>query len=116
MVRLFGDISSKPHLTNLRNHDQSKLLTRQLPTFETITTSQTGVYDDTYYSVYIQSNTGATFNVGQNTYSLSWQASAYQAPLHLARFFTMLPRAVQFLDDWPGNFSARFTWRCLSAS
>ncbi|KAF9474731.1 hypothetical protein BDN70DRAFT_996873 [Pholiota conissans] len=42
----------------------------------TITTSTTGTSGGLYYSLWMQSNGGATMNIGTNQYSLTWQTSS----------------------------------------
>lgn len=43
---------------------------------ETITYSTTGTYGGYYFSCYIESNTGASMNIGTGTYSLTWESSS----------------------------------------
>ncbi|XP_006457512.1 hypothetical protein AGABI2DRAFT_196181 [Agaricus bisporus var. bisporus H97] len=58
-----------PHFAN--NTESHLLVPRQ-----TINTPSTGFVDGHFYSLWMQSSTGATMNVQGNSYSLNWQTSS----------------------------------------
>jgi endo-1,4-beta-xylanase len=58
-----------PHFAN--NTDA-----HQLPRRQTISTSSTGTVSGHFYSLWMQSNTGATMDIEGSTYSLNWQTSS----------------------------------------
>ncbi|EKM77078.1 hypothetical protein AGABI1DRAFT_44028 [Agaricus bisporus var. burnettii JB137-S8] len=58
-----------PHFAN--NTESHLLLPRQL-----ITTSSTGNVNGYFYSLWMQSNTGATMDIQSGSYSMNWQSSS----------------------------------------